>query len=332
MPSFDRDALRKGTKAIDEALEARKNGGEFRPFLQNIFWKNDKDFRYLLFLNPIEEIPQVEFHPYVDLDDDVPHMTMARTDPSIGDKADPIHDQWGYKPRLTNLAIAVELEPMMKIVNGREKPAGFEVAVRTFERAIRNDEGEKTDETEEVTVPIVGLVAQSPFNFFNQLRSFDASEAPVHTTPLKITRLGKKENVTYQVVGYENVELDRTNLLEYIENISYVTNPEELLGNIAELDEADACTAIGDYFLYRRIEEFADDDLYQSILGGITKPAKFGDSKEKKPARKARPSQRRTKEATEEEPTPEAQVTKTSPAAERLAKLKAKSKEAAKAA
>jgi hypothetical protein len=321
MPSFNRDALLKGSKAIDDAVEARKQGGgEFTPFLSNIYWKSDKDFRYLLFLNPIEEIPRTEFHPYIDTDEGFPEMIMARTDPSIGERTDPIHDQWGYKPRLTNLAIAVELEPTMTIVKGYEKPTGFEVATRTFERRVRNDKGELTDEREEVTVPLVGLVAQSPYNFFNQLRAYDATENAVHATPLKITRLGEKTDLTYNVVGYE-VAIDRSGLLDYWQNLNYI-NADDILSledETAGKDDEEASLVIGDYLLYRRIEELANVDNYNAILSKITKPAKFADTKKEKakPVRQVRPSQRRKEDV-------EAPVSKVSSAAERLEQLKKK--------
>lgn len=320
MPNFDRDALRKGAKAIDEALESRGNG-EFRPFLGNIFWSTDKESKYLLFLNPIEEIPQVEYHPYIDLGDNVPHSIMARTDKSIGERTDPIHEEWNYKPRLTNLAVAVELEATTKLVNGREKPAGFEVAVRSFERKVRDDDGEDTGETEEVFVPLVGLVAQSPFNFFNALRSFDAEEDPLHTTPIKVTRLGQKENVNYQVAGYAGLDLDLTNLFECVGNMSYMGDDAP---SLEDLDSEEACTTIGDYLLYKRINELADEELYNEILGGITKPAKFGDTKKEKGKSTRRPKQSQRRQATEtEEPAevPAEEVTKESPADKRLAKL-----------
>ena len=328
MPSFDRDALRKGSKAIDEAVEARKQGGgDFTPFLSNIFWRNDKDFRYLLFLNPIEESPQVHvFHPYLDCDDDRPHMVMARIDPSIGEKTDPVHDQWNYKPRLTNLAIAVELEPTMTVVKGYEKPTGFEVKLRAFDRKIRNDKGELTDETEEVIVPEIGLVAQSPYNFFNQLRAYDATENAVHATPLKVTRLGEKSDVTYAIAGYD-VPLDRGGLLDYWQNINYIA-AEDI--DSLEGDEEEFCIALGDYLLYKRIEELANPDNYNEILGKISKPAKFGDTKKEKakPVRQVRPSQRRGKAAPEGEAEAPA-VSKSSSVEERISELRQKGKTAA---
>lgn len=298
---IDRSKMRRGSEAIDKA-NADRGKGNFKPFLPAIFWKDDGDEHYVLILNPIEDIPQVDFHPFVDLGDKIPHQIIARTDPIIGERKDPIEEDWQYKPRLTNLAIAAVLEPVTKIVNGREKPVGFEVATNTFERRIRNDAGELTEEKEEVTAPVVGLISQSPINFFNQLRQYDATENEIHSTPLKITRLGKKD-VTYTVVGYENAALDHSNLLDYAENISYLKDPEALLESLEGLEDSDACVVIGEHLLDLKIDELADDENYQELYEAITEPSRFpakGNGKAaKKAERPTRQSQRRSQRTAE---------------------------------
>ena len=351
MPNFNPDALKKGKEAIREANESRGNGN-FKPFLPSIYWKDDGDEHYVLILNPIDDIPRVEFHPFIEVEgSDFPHQVMARTDPSIGERNDPIQDKWAYKPRLTNLAIAVELEPTFKDVGGRQKPAGFEVKVREFERKIRDDEGNATDEREEVTAPCVGLISQSPFNFGNQLESYDNGEGPIHATALKIKRIGKKSNVTYQIVGYEGVEVDLTNLIDYIDQVSYIDEPDALLEQIEGLSDEDAAIVIGHYLLFAKLNEFADPEVYDEILEQITRPSRYGEKETKgkgKTARASKPSQRRSRRtaeaddagddtsAAEPEAEPEEKpvarrrkaaepVSKASSAAERLAELRKKS-------
>jgi hypothetical protein len=343
MPNFNPAALKKGKEAIREANEQR-GSGEFRPFLPSIYWADDQDEHYVLILNPIDEIPRVEFHPYIEIEgDNFPHQVMARTDPSIGERNDPIQDQWKYKPRLTNLMIAVELEPTFKDVGGRQRPAGFEVATRDFERKVRDDDGNATDEVEEVTVPCVGLIAQSPFNFGNQLESYDNSEGPIHETALKIKRIGKKTNVTYQIVGYDGIDVDLTNLVELIDQVSYVEDSEELLSQIDGLSQNEAAAVIGNYLLYQKLNEFADPEVYDETLAQITQPSRYGEkeSKKTKSSRKAKPSQRGRAEAeSDSEDAPEeteAPVARRRKAAEstsqgtsakeRLEALRAKSKE-----
>lgn len=345
---IDRSKMRRGGEAIDEAVASRGERGDFKPFLPSIYWDGDKVEHYVLILNPMEDIPQVDFHPFVDTGDGIPHQIIARTDPILGESRDPIEDQWQYNPRLTNLAVAVMLEPITEVVNKRTKPVGFEVATKTFERRIRDDSGELTDEKEEVTAPVVGFITQSPMNFFNQLRHHDATESSIHTTPLKITRLGVKDNVTYTVKGYETAELKLDNLLDFVENISYVQKPEELLEAIEGLDDQEAAVAIGNYILDLKIDELADAENYNALFEAITKPARFpkkgkGKEKAEKTQRPARQSQRRTAraeaeteaevEATEAEATDEPaaeEKPKTSDRQARLEGLRTRAKNARK--
>jgi hypothetical protein len=358
---IDRSKMRKGAEAIEAAVEANSNRS-YKPWLPSIYWGDDGDEHYVLILNTIEEVPQVDFHPFVDLGDGMPHMIICRTDPIIGERTDPIESEWQYKPRLTNLAIAVELEPVSEVdAKGRAIPVGFEVKTREFSRKILNDVGEPTDETEEVEAPVIGLIAQSPFNFFNQLRDYDASTASIHTTPLKIKRLGKKD-VSYTFVGFNTITPDVSNLLDLIENVSYVQgdDKEALLDLVDDAPtEEDACTAIGDFILNLKIDELGDEENYQELYQAITKPSAFpakgkGKGKDKSESksrgRTERPKRERrsrttvdevsTGSVTEEAPaeevqeTPKARTRKakdsestpTTPREERMARLRARSK------
>lgn len=308
---IDRSKMRRGAEAIDKANEAiNSERTDWKPFLSSIYWGDDQDEHYLLILNPLEEIPEVDFHKFVDIGDGMPHQIIARTDPIIGERVDPIERDWKYKVGLANLAIGVLLEPVTEVdADGRIKPTGFKVATRTFDRKIRDDEGETTEETEEVTVPEVGFIAQSPYNFFNQLRSFDASTAAIHTTPLKIKRLGKKD-VTYSVEGFHYLPkdaLDLTDLLEYIENVAYLQDPEGLLEAIADLDDREAAVVIGNTLLDHKIDELGDADNYNELYEAITEPSRFpvkekgakGKSKPKA-ERKGRPTQRKNTAQTDD--------------------------------
>lgn len=341
MPTFNRDALRKGAKAIDDALEARKQGdGDFKPFLSNIYWKKDKDTHYLMILNPLEEIDEVDLHPYIDIDDGKPHMCISHTDVTFGGGKDEIQTKWGYKPRLTNLAVAVLLEPITEIINGRAKPVGFEVQTTTFNRSVRGEDGKPIEgEKEEVTVPVVGLLAQSPYNFFNHLRSIDASEAAIHTTAVKIERMGDKSNVNYRINAFDTITPDLTNLFDYFENLSYIgeDDKEDLIQKVAGADtDEEASVAIGNYLLEKRVDELADVDEYNRILSQITQPARFQDQNKKEDKKQAppkRPSQRRRRPDGAEDETPaarsrEPEETSTQESAKdaRMNKLRARSR------
>jgi hypothetical protein len=344
--------MRRGAEAIEAANEAASSGGgTFTPFLSSIFWGGDGDERTILILNPMEEIPQVDFHPFIEVGDGRPHSVIVRTDPLIGESVDPIQKTWLYKPRLTNLAVALELEVVTEEdAKGREKPVGFRAATRTFERTILDDDGKPTDEKEEVTVPCVGIVAQSPINFFNQLRMIDASEAEINTLPIKVTRVGKKD-VSYNFKTYENIKPDLTDLFEFIGDVSYLGDQAEpLMERLASIeDDTDAAAEIGRVLLDLYIDEKADDEAYEELFNQITEPSRFPEksskgAKKEKAERPARQSQRRartepveeTDEAPEETPvarrrSADESTSKASARQERLARLQARQAKAAAA-
>lgn len=298
---IDRSKMRRGAEAIEAANERSNNGGgTFKPFLQSIFWAKDQDTRTVLILNPMEEIPQVDYHPFVDIGDGKPHSIIARTDPIIGERFDPIEEKWLYGTRLTNLAIAVELVPVVETDDrGREKPVGFEVATRTFERAIRDEDGEPTDDVEEITVPEVGLIAQSPVNFFNQLRVIDASEGEINTLPLKVTRVGAGTDLSFLFKAYDSIKPDLSLLFDCIGELSYLGDQRDaLLERLGEIeDDTEAAAEIGRVLLDLVIDEKGSEENYQELFDQITEPSRFpkkqkGEKKGKK-ERPARQSQRR---------------------------------------
>lgn len=294
MSNFNKEAANRG----NEVVERGTGGGTFRPFLPQIYWKSADDSRYVLILNPLEDIMRLQFHPYVETEDGG-RSIIARTDPGIGERHDPIEDSWGYTPRTTDLMIAVELEPVYetKTVNGRERQSvsGFAVATKTIERRVRDEDGELTEDREEVEIPLVGYIAQSPFNFGNLLNAYENSTNPINLTPFKVTQVGAGSGKSYQFDGYPDAPFDLTNLIEYIDNISYVRDAEELLGLLDQADDqVDAGGTIGQYLLDLKVNELADEELYDEIFKAITKPSRFQkETKEaKKSSRPTRASQR----------------------------------------
>jgi hypothetical protein len=351
MPDF-----RRGAAAIQAANESAKSGGkDYKPFLPNIYWKNDGDLSYIWILNPVEDIPLVKFHSFVELPEGRFDQVIARNDAAIGERVDPLEERWKYPPKDTNLCVAVELEPIVEMVDGYARPRGFQVKTVEFERRIRDDEGELTDERETVEAPKIGLIAQSPNNFFNHLSAFDATDGPVHKTPFKVTRMGERTNTEYSILGYVDMPLDMTNLFEWIDQVSFAQDTD-LLDQIEDLDDAEAAVVIGNVILDKRLEELCEVDHYNEVLGQVDKVYRYAKKEDKEKATKAdrpaRPSQRRGRR-TEAEPvaevTPEPEAketpkdtkprarrrsqaektTKTSPVEERLAKLRAKAGEVA---
>ncbi len=280
MASFNKEAARHGNEVIE-----RGQATTFRPFLPQIYWKGSGDEKFILILNRLDDIMRVEFHPYLETDNRGLSI-IARTDPGIGERYDPIQQEWGYAPRLTDLMIAVELEPFFesRTVNGRtrESVGGFTVITKTYERRVRNDDGELTDETEEFEIPAIGYIAQSPYNFGNQLNAYENNDNPIHLTPFKITQVGTQSTKQYNLQGYPDAEYDLSNLFALINNTSFVQNPEELdellYGDAEEHNIEDveaAALTIGNYILDLKLAELSDPDIYDETLKAITKPPRF---------------------------------------------------------
>ena len=303
--------VRRGSAAIQEAAKS-SGGGGFRPFLPAHYWKGEEgEEKYLLFLNEVEDLPLFDMIQYIPEevgDKTIYQETVSKTDPFFGDKYDEFEKKWDATVRKTNVAIAVELEPVVEVVNKRRKPRGFEVKTIEFERRIFDEDDEATDETEEVTAPAVGYVAQSPNNFFNQISNYDANEAPITETALKIVRIGKDKTTSYQIIGYDELPIDLTNLVEYVEGISYLGDDlDGLLEEIEGLETAEEqALAIGRTLLEKREEELIDDDRYQELLEGVTESMdKFGNKKKKggkkeEEAPRSRAASRRSKAKAEE--------------------------------
>lgn len=302
--------LRRGSEAIKASAEAAKSrGGNFRPFVPSIYWKDSDEHRskYILVLNRIEEIPVVNTISFIPVPDSpVGEMVIARTDPYIGESVDPLENDWEGQVQESNIMVAVELEPILEDVNGRQRPRGFEVATVEFSRRVRDENDELTDETEDVVAPAIGVIVQRPTNFGNVLTSYDESESEINRTPIKVTRQSTQP-VTFQIQGYPDQKVDLTNLLEYVDGIGYLREEmEDLIETISTLEDPfDAANAIGTIMLNKRIEELADNDRYEEIYNGVTESLdRFGNNKKKESKGKSKPKATRTQRRTKSDDEP----------------------------
>lgn len=299
MPDF-----RRGTAAIQAANES---SGGFQPFAPSIRWTEDKEEKYVLFLTPIEEVPLVELHEFIPIGEGEKGdgtsfqkygFYISRKDQAIGEDYDLLEDRNGFKPKQRNLAVAVELEPVMKTVSGRQRPKGFEVKTREFDRRI--DPEDENSDKETVLAPVVGVTIQSPFNFFGYLASFHEGTAPVEETPFKVQRRGKTKDTTYDFVHYLDQAVDLSALIENVDGISYLNEQmDEIIEKIDNLDDAEAGRVIADYLLDARLEELADGERYEEEILPLEdlKPKygnkdKYGNESKKRPSRPSRRSQR----------------------------------------
>lgn len=311
--------FRRGADAVAQAQQKAKSGGSFSPFAPELFWQNDGDEKYLLFLNPMMEVPTVEmisFIPQVRKKADGEKFTtyervIARTDPSIGDDEDPMHEDWQGRIQDLCVAVAVELEPTLEEVRGRMRPTGFQIKTNTYERRVRDDDGDLTEEVEEITSPVIGFIHASPHNFFNVITAYDSTEGDIESTPLKITRVGTGTSTAFQVVGYPDQEIDLAPLLDEIEGVSYLSEEEmtDLVAAIDGIEDAsEAALLIGSALLDKRLEELIDQERYDKLYKSITetldkwggKNKGKGKKAEKSTSKRERPARRSSRRTTEE--------------------------------
>lgn len=305
MPNF-----RRGVEHIDKANES-KGSGDFKPFMPNLYWKDDGQERYVLILNPVDEIPMVKMQKPFTSEGRV-ELVISRTDEAIGERKDPLEETWGYPATDLNVCIAVELEPEFEVVKGRKRPTGFIVKTRTFERKLRDDKDEPTGEKEEVTAPVVGVIAQSPSNFFNHVASQDANVAPIHETAALIRRVGDDKNTDYEVELFDRMDLDLGPLIDHIDSVSYLGDDlEDLIAGLEDAEDDFQCAAIiGSTLLDKWLNELATDEHYQSVFEAVDQVARYpkkgwkksgAKAKEEReePVRQTRTSSRRRKQEDE---------------------------------
>lgn len=309
MPDF-----RRGAAAIEEAATSR-GGGNFRPFVPTIQWKDDKEEKYILFLTPVDEIPTVDYHDWIPVGKGEKangdtytkfEQFISRKDPAIGESYDEIEDRLNTKPKSRNIAVAVELEPILeKDAKGRERAVGFVVATDTYTR--KDDNGNEI----EVEQPLIGLVIQAAQNFFGWLSSYDASQGPIEETPMHVVRRGKDANTTYDFIALESRPVDFTPLFDSIDGLSYLRDEmDDVLSSIEEAESFEAAAkVVADILLSKRLDELADKDRYDEFVGPIEViESKFGPKKAAPAAKRERPARpsRRESAAPQEAPAEEA--------------------------
>jgi hypothetical protein len=308
MPQF-----RRGSAEIEKSTQ-RSKGGSFGKFAPSIYWTKDKEAKYLWFLNDIESIPRLDMINFIPVKNDKgEHMyyasTIARSDACFGDEAvnpDPLVEKWDAPLKDSNLFVAVELEPVMEEKRGRQKPVGFKIKLTEFERRIRDDKGELTDDTETVVSPAYGFIQESASNFGAVLGSHDATEFPIERGPVKVMRIGTDQNTKYTVTGYDDMDVDFSEFVENLDGISYLSDQlDDLKEAIEGLDPQEAALAVGSVLLEARLNELADPERYERLADGVTETLdRFGSKKKKGAAPKSSRSSRNSGDASKAEADP----------------------------
>lgn len=305
-----------------QALKSSSSGGGNRRFTPFIKWEDGEE-KYVAILNPVEEIPKIFIHEWIKVGEyenaagetkPIYAEFLDRTAPPIGEDEDPLTDK-GSQPKERNIAVGVELEPIMGTGRGgRARPKGFEVKTNTFKRRIFEDD-EDTGKTEEVTAPAIGFITQSGSNFFGILGDYNESDGPHENVPFRIKRSGGDKDTRYVFKDFEDQELDLSNVVDNIDGIGYIRkNLDEIVSEITEkeLDDSAAAHLIASKMLEARLEELADRERYDELTGDITEiKSKYGNNKKKESrggSRSTRKSQsaRKTDDAPKDDPEPDA--------------------------
>lgn len=276
--------FRRGLAAIEEAKNKSATGGSFKAFCPEIRWREDKEDKYVLFITDVQE-----YAATVDLHEWIPVGEQERADGSrytkyesfisrkdLGEATDELSDRLDNFPRRRTLGVALELEPIMEMVKGRQRPRGFTVKTTTFTRDDVDQES-----------PVIGVVTQSPRNFWGWLGSFDETTAPITDTPLQVIRRGKDASTEYDFIPYQDTEVDLSPLLENLGNIGYLNDKqEEMLAAVEGADnDNEAAIQVGNLLLDKRLEELADKDRYDELVGPIQEIKSPFPKRERKPAK-----------------------------------------------
>lgn len=300
---------RTGRDAIEEAAAAKGGSGNFRSFVPEIKWREDGSEKYILVLTPIDEVATLDLHEWIPIgkrekangeEYTVFESFLSRKDPLIGEDYDDLEGRLGRSPKTRCYGVAVELEPVLETIKGRQRPKGFVVKTDTYER--NTDDGKV-----EVTQPVIGLVIQSAALVWSPLGSYDEEQGPLIDLPLKITRRGTDRNTRYDMIPFVDAPVDLSPVVDFVDGLSFLG---EVLDDVqAEIsaagdDSIAQAQAVARALYDRRLEELADKERYDELVTPLEEiPDKFGGGKKKasgngssRPARPTRQSPRQSSE------------------------------------
>lgn len=244
-----------------------KRGGSFAPDLR---WRGDNDEKFILMLIPQDDVVRVKIHEWIEVgkaekangDTYTKFETfISRRDPNIGENSDILEDKFNLYPKDRHMGVAVELEPVMETIRGRHRPKSFQVKTETY----------KTQEGERVQ-PAIGILTQGNKNFWGWVQSYDNAHAPINEVPVAVTRRGTDKDTTYDFVPFADLSVDLSPLFDNLDGISYLRDEmEDIKKGVADAnDEIDQAAVVGNALLDKRLDELADKERYDNLVGGIT--------------------------------------------------------------
>lgn len=188
MAKFDKF---RGRDALAKAVAKSGGGGAFTPTIQ---WDKDGPGakKYVQFLAELDDLLTVPMHSFMRTgkrDDGkwIYNDFIVVPDDDGSSPYDPIADRFGEPPKEKGIMVGVEMEPIIERVDGKKKIVGFNVKEREWK--------DKDGETH--TTACVGLIVQSPFNFWKQLATVEQDAGPIEESVFVVTRSGESKDTDY---------------------------------------------------------------------------------------------------------------------------------------
>lgn len=218
------DKLKKGADHIKP-----KSGGKFTPI---IYWKDDGETRYITFIEPISEFMTLDIHVVETVNGW--RTFVCRDEAAFSDEEGECSlCAGGDKPARKTLALAAELEPVIERSNGRKSVTSLDVKMIEIEK-----EGETR------SFPRIGVILQSPSNFFDWFKKYDLTQGAVDENSFEVIRSGKGGKTGYQIfpVNVPRPDLgafedEVPSLIDYIAELGSAAHYAEELGDSPPLEK-----------------------------------------------------------------------------------------------
>ncbi len=215
-----------GGEGTRKAKSSSKGGGIFQKMF---FWKAG-EHRFVQFISEYTDIPALPMHT-VKGAKYMQNFVSPRA--WHGPDADDALEDAGWAPAMKQVAVAVEVLPIMGTKNGRSVPVGWEPKINEFDRK----DGSHVEE------PTVGVIINTP-TLFTHIDNYFEDNGTIKDTVFKITRNGGDQNTSYTVTPAKGdpIELtadivDKIDLAEWLESLADSEAIRELVESLPENHE-----------------------------------------------------------------------------------------------